>query len=93
MRQQRIPPMITCRHCVGGFVDNPVYQGMMMRKERLKARVGLREVARQLGYSAAYLSDLELGRRAWNDDLVAAYDKVLKGSKRNERTDSSLQRN
>lgn len=37
--------------------------GKAFRKERKEAGIGLREMARKLNISAAYLSDIELGRR------------------------------
>lgn len=40
--------------------------GENARRLRKQARVSLREVARRLGVSAAYLSDLERGRRGWD---------------------------
>lgn len=49
-----------------------------MRKLRKGAGLGLREVARKMGLSAAYISDLELGRRGWSGDLIRAYQKAIK---------------
>lgn len=39
--------------------------GAKVRAARKRKRLGLRDLARQAGCSAAYLSDLEYGRRAW----------------------------
>ena len=44
-----------------------------MRAVRVKARVSLRGLARRLKVSAAYLSDLELGRRRWNHRMREEY--------------------
>lgn len=65
-----------CPTCNGsGRVADPVVAGAAYRKRRLKAGIGLREMSRRLDVSAAYLSDLELGRRGWrNDKLRAAYE-------------------
>lgn len=37
-----------------------------MRKIRLEKECGLRPLASLMGISPSYLSDLELGKRAWN---------------------------
>ena len=37
--------------------------GEVVRRRRLKARITLRAMARELGVSAAYISDIELGHR------------------------------
>ena len=49
-------------------VDN-IKTGQRARGFRKKCEVSLREVARSMEISAAYLSDLELGRRAWRTSL------------------------
>jgi transcriptional regulator with XRE-family HTH domain len=53
---------------------NHIATGANVRALRLKKGVCLREVARRLGWSAAYVSDLELGRRGWT---VQRVDKVV----------------
>lgn len=69
-------PTKKCSACEGtGRVPNPVATGLSMRQRRERAGVGLRELARKLDVSAAYLSDLELGRRGWrNAKLRKAYE-------------------
>jgi predicted transcriptional regulator len=57
-------------------VDN-IKTGASFRKERLKAGVSLREVARQMGISAAYLSDLERGNRNWTRALANRYERGI----------------
>lgn len=52
--------------------------GPIMRGLREEAGLSLRTVADRLGYSAAYVSDLELGRRAWSQDKQDNYRKALK---------------
>lgn len=47
--------------------------GAMMRQRRERAKLSLREVARRLGYSAPYVSQLERGLRTWSDDKLSAY--------------------
>ena len=80
MRKQQIQAAIPCLACRGvGYIENPVYRGQEMRKLRMKApRQTLTDVADRMGFSKGYLSDLELGRRAWNEELIAAYEKALK---------------
>lgn len=65
-----------CETCKGsGRVPNPVAVGASMRRRRERAGIGLREMARRVNMTAAYLSDLELGRRAWrNTRLRAEYE-------------------
>lgn len=45
-----------------------VATGQKMRQLRVAARLSLRSVASQMAHSAAYVSDLELGKRAWTED-------------------------
>ncbi len=80
MRKQQIEVAIPCLACHGaGYIENPAYRGQEMRKRRLKApRQSLTEVAGRMGFSKGYLSDLELGRRAWSGNLIMAYEKALK---------------
>ena len=53
-----------CPHCNGyGEVDPPKVLARKLRAERNDAGVPLRAVGAVLGLSAAYLSDIELGRR------------------------------
>jgi len=44
--------------------------------------VSLRELARRLGFSAAYLSDVELGRRGCSNALLANYKLLAKERRR-----------
>lgn len=44
-----------------------------MRGFREKQGISLRFVAKRLQFSAAYVSDLELGRRNWSDKLREKY--------------------
>jgi transcriptional regulator with XRE-family HTH domain len=43
------------------------------RKYRENKGVSLRSVAKQMGISAPYLSDLELGRRNWSQTLLVRF--------------------
>ena len=51
--------------------------GSACRKARKAAKVGLNQIARELGVSGAYVSDLEHGHRAWSLDLVTRYNAAL----------------
>lgn len=67
-----------CRYCKGtGRELDPIEIGAVMRDWRKKAKKTLREVAKAMGYSPPYISDLELGRRAWTDELVGKYNDAL----------------
>jgi len=48
-----------------------------MRKKRQAAGVSLREVARRMSLSAAYVSDLELGKRRWSNRLSGDFTSAL----------------
>jgi predicted transcriptional regulator len=68
-----------CKWCNGtGEIENAAYRGQEMRRKREAADRTLREVARRMELSAAYISDLELGRRAWSQRLITAYQKALR---------------
>ena len=72
-----------CSRCQGsGWVIDPIFQGHAMRQLRLRQKVTLRTVASRMGFSPAYVSDLELGRRNWNDGLMVAYEQALHGKRR-----------
>ena len=49
-----------------------------MRNKRIVRKLSLREVAIRMEVSAAYLSDLELGRRNWDEAKIEAFNKALK---------------
>lgn len=54
-----------------------VATGERMRKCRCEAKISLREMARRLGYSAPFLSDLELGRRNWSQEIAGKYAAII----------------
>lgn len=69
----------TCKCCNGtGKVPNQVSVGSAMRAERKIANVSLRRMAKLIGISAPYLSDLELGRRVWSENRINEYRDGLK---------------
>jgi transcriptional regulator with XRE-family HTH domain len=68
-----------CRRC-GGSGREPDYVelGMQMRRAREKSGLTVRAVATRLGFSTAYISDLELGRRTCSPALRKRYEQALK---------------
>ncbi len=63
-----------CPRCGGtGLIPRPY----AMRDVRQKAHLSLREIARRMKISAAYLSDLELGNRHWDAELIKKFHDAL----------------
>jgi len=56
--------------------DN-IATGTAARVAREAAGLTQRVVAVRMGYTIPYVSDLELGKRAWRDALVEAYNAAL----------------
>jgi transcriptional regulator with XRE-family HTH domain len=50
-----------------------LYSGADLRSAREEAGLSLRELARRLDFTAAYLSDIELGRRRVTEAIALAY--------------------
>jgi len=48
-----------------------------MRERRERTGLSLRDVAKRTGWSAAYVSDLELGRRRWGQKQAKRYTEAL----------------
>lgn len=48
-----------------------------LKKIRLAARFTLVATAARMGLSTSYLCDLENGRRAWNTELLSAFNKAI----------------
>ncbi len=72
---------MTCPKCDGtGAVLDPRCVGEHMRELREKQGISLRSVAKTLGVSVPYASDLERGRRGWRTELVIRYKKALEKS-------------
>lgn len=74
----------TCTHCNGvGQVAR--VDGLMIRRKRATSGFSLRTMADKLGISAAYLSDMELGRRrmseALAEEIVAICERKTEGSR------------
>lgn len=67
-----------CRKCGGtGKELDPTGVGLEMRTARIKANVSLRDMAKRMGMSPPYLSDLELGRRDWTEEKIAKFKRHL----------------
>ena len=58
--------------------------GATARLEREKSNISLRNLAKEMGISAPYLSDLERGNRNWSVKIARRYEKALKGRRLNE---------
>ncbi len=56
---------------------NHVKIGLWLRDLRLVKRVSLRRAALGLKLSAPFLSDLELGKRNWDEEKIDKYLKYL----------------
>jgi hypothetical protein len=70
-----------CTHCGGtGKCLDDARVGACLRQIREAHKLTLREVARRMKFSAAYVSDMELGRRGWDDRRVTAYLQAVQGT-------------
>lgn len=68
-----------CMACRGsGRVIDPRQIGARLRELRKQKEITGREMARRLGITAPYLSDMELGRRGWSTKWIQAFEKALK---------------
>lgn len=63
----------TCRSC-GLLHKIPSYP--WLREVRRQSKLTLREAARQIGFTASYLCDLELGRRTPTKRVIEFYEKL-----------------
>jgi transcriptional regulator with XRE-family HTH domain len=68
-----------CEKCDGtGLQLDHVAAGTTLRKLRKSKHLSVREVARRMDLSAPYVSDLELGRRHWSEDLIENFQKACR---------------
>jgi len=51
--------------------------GADRRRYREKFGIDLRTFAKAIGFSAPYVSDLELGRRRWSEQLIYRFEAAL----------------
>ncbi|KKM06149.1 hypothetical protein LCGC14_1746850 [marine sediment metagenome] len=67
-----------CHRC-GGTGREPDWRGIGLRarRERESRCVSLRQMAKRVGVSPAYLSDLECANRSWQGPKARAYLKLL----------------
>ena len=69
--------MIECPECFGkGKVPDPATVGQELRKMRLSAGLRLKDLARIIGVTSAYLCDIEKGRRAALANILHHYEKL-----------------
>jgi transcriptional regulator with XRE-family HTH domain len=61
--------------------------GAGMRRRREALCLSMSEMARRVGSSAAYLSDLERGNRKWNRSMMKRYEEQLEAQERKSRDD------
>ncbi len=52
--------------------------GSDARNARRRTGRSLRFIAKKMGISAPYLSDLELGRRNWTDALLIRFERAIR---------------
>lgn len=67
------PVYAPCSRC-GAARKEKMYRGSDLRKVRQLAGLTLREMAKRVKKSAAFISDVELGRRRASAEVVAAYE-------------------
>lgn len=66
-----------CHCCSGSGKEwDHLVVGAEMRALRTKAELTLDALAAKLDFTKPYLSDLERGKRNWNDSLIAGYRKA-----------------
>lgn len=58
-------------------VDN-VKAGQIIRDLRMSRGISLRSFAKLMGYTAPFISDLELGRRTWDLNKFEQAQQILK---------------
>lgn len=76
-----------CKRCSGsGFEPDPKTIGESMRKAREDAGLSLRQVATRMGYSAAYVSDLERGQRLFGHVQKRKFTEAIEGLKKKSRS-------
>jgi len=68
-----------CPRCDGtGRIPDDRALGQHMRVRRERTGLSLRDMAKRCGWSAAYVSDLELGRRSWGPKQTKRYTEALR---------------
>jgi len=78
LKVKRMYKYTVCQNCNGtGKEIDDTRTGETAKYERESAKVSLRGLARACGWSAAYISDLENGRRRWNEIKMTRYVEAL----------------
>lgn len=77
------PVVIEQCPCCGG--EKRSTNGAVLRWERERAGLSVREVARRMGVSAAYLSDIERNRRGRGSEIIARFDRAVAGTQKGRR--------
>lgn len=75
MIAKRLTKIADCPHCNGKGCKR-VLNGAALRSVRELKQISLREMARKLGFSASYISDVELGKRQGTENIAKAYDEL-----------------
>lgn len=66
--------LVPCSACEGtGHLFDDARLGAVLQRERQGHGLTQQRVAKALGFSAAYLRDLEYGRRKWSHNLASRY--------------------
>lgn len=65
-------------------VIDDVSTGAKMRRHRKAYGISLRALAKAMGISAPFLSDLELGRRNWSNERVLTFNKAVLNARINQ---------
>jgi transcriptional regulator with XRE-family HTH domain len=67
-----------CDKCGGtGVLNSSKLTGKRVRDKRTMLKIGLRQMANEMGVSHAYLSQLEHGLREWNIVLESKANRAL----------------
>jgi hypothetical protein len=65
--------MVTCHECGGAGKQPAADVGPLLKAERIKRGIGLRQMERALDISRTYLTDLEKGTRRVTSKIASAY--------------------
>ena len=71
MGRATLPASFFCRHMI------EISLGQRLRELRDKADLSLRELAKRIGISSPFLSDIELGRRFPSEEILAKLARAL----------------
>ena len=73
----KTPSWLVTKDIIETVIDDEI-TGQNARNNRIHNKISLRKLAKQLGISAAYLSDLELGRRHWTASLAEKVETAIR---------------